>query len=71
MAKLLDPLKVKCVYSRRIADTDYQLHQTYTMTKEQFEKYADCFTAIEEVQPKQSAKKTETKRVAKTEDKSG
>ena len=68
-------MKVKCIVSRRIADDDYQLGQKYNVTKERIEKYPNSFEVIPEPvvseKPKQSAKKTETKRVAKTEDKSG
>jgi hypothetical protein len=69
-------MKVKCIISRRIADDDYQLGQEYNVTKERIEKYPNSFKVLEEpvisiVEPKQSAKKTQTKRVAKTEDKSG
>jgi hypothetical protein len=67
-------MKVKCIISRRIADDDYQLGQEYNVSKERVEKYPSSFEVIPEpitVKPKQSAKKTQTKRVAKTEDKSG
>ncbi len=64
-------MKVKCIISRRIADDDYQLGQEYNVTKERIEKYPSSFQVLEEEKPKQSAKKTQTKRVAKTEDKSG
>tara|TARA_R100000322_G_scaffold114578_1_gene73593 strand:- start:3406 stop:3603 length:198 start_codon:yes stop_codon:yes gene_type:complete len=65
-------MKVKCIVSRRIADDDYQLGQEYNVTKERVEKYPSSFEVIPVIEkPKQSAKKTETKRVAKTEDKSG
>ena len=67
-------MKVKCIISRRIADDDYQLGQEFNVTKERIEKYPNSFKVLEVPvvnKPKQSAKKTETKRVAKTEDKSG
>ena len=68
-------MKVKCIVSRRIADDDYQLGQKYNVTKERIEKYPNSFEVIPESvaseKPKQSSKKTQTKRVAKTEDKSG
>ena len=66
--------KVKCIISRRIADDDYQLGQEYNVTKERIDKYPNSFEVIPEpitMKPKQSVKKTQTKRVAKTEDKSG
>ena len=66
--------KVKCIISRRIADDDYQLGQEYNVTKERIDKYPNNFEVITEpitVKPKQSSKKTQTKRIAKTEDKSG
>ena len=69
-------MKAKPTISFRNADTDYQIGQTYDVTKELVHKYPDRFDVIEEpvapkVEPKQTAKNTETKRVAKTEDKSG
>ena len=69
-------IKVKCIQSRRVADDDYQLGQAYTMTKERFDKYSDCFEIIKEIKqdvipPKQATKKVQNKRVKSTEDKSG
>jgi hypothetical protein len=73
-------MKVKCIVSRRIADDDYQLGQEYNVTKERINKYPNSFHVIPDPQSqtekpnqekKQSTKKTATKRVGKTEDKSG
>ena len=65
-------MKAKPKISFRNADTDYQIGQTYDVTKELVHKYPDRFDVIEEpVTPKQDTKKTQTKRVAQTEDKSG
>jgi hypothetical protein len=67
-------IEVKCIVGRRVADDDYQLGQTYTLTKERYDRYPAFFTVIKEikqdiVEPKQMAKTVQNKRVAITEDK--
>ena len=67
-------IEVKCIQSRRVADDDYQLGQIYTMTKERFDKYLDCFKIIKEIKQdvipsKQATKTVQNKRVKSTEDK--